>query len=389
MSDGDDFQLGSAQPAPKPAPEYPATTGYPAAPKAEPQPPEPIADVFIMNAPPADPASTNDMQNVGLDLAAAMNSNDQEPLHPVVLFGTANSGKTSLLLSLFSTLTTQASLETGLFLLPPLLGDSSPVGQKLHDEARHTFELKTQHFIDGQKIGKTNVDLPFFVPVEFRPKNRPPVRFAFMESNGEWYRPDKKGETLFKPLRRGIETFISRYEGGITFLYLVPYTQAYVDEQADNLEDSRQLSEASLAIAGVLKTYNSVRVAHRDRDNHLMLVSKWDAHNRGDPEQSAADAVDRSELEAFCNRRHSQALATFRGLGLRDDQIKLDAYCAGVIGQSGLLHPRHDYAVRLWTWLYKNALRERDHSPVSPFPEKPQPPAIWRFITSALDKITG
>lgn len=382
MDGSDDFQLGAAKPT------SPAAGPQDAVPPRPPVP-EAAAEIYMKNAPPPDPVTTDDMENVGLDLAAAMNANDQEPFHPVVLFGTANSGKTSLLLSLFSTLTTQSSLETGLFLLPPLLGGSSAVGQKLHDEARHTFELKTQHFIDGQKIGKTNVDLPFFIPVEFRPKGKQPVRFAFMESNGEWYRPDKKGETLFKPLRRGIETFISRYEGGITFLYLVPYTQAYIDEQADNAEDNRQVSEASLAISGVLKTYNAVRVTNRERDNHLMLVSKWDAHNKGDTEQSAADAVDRAELESYCNRRHGQALSTFRGMQLRADQTVLNAYCAGVIGQTGLLAPRHDYAVKLWTWLYKNALREIDHSPVSPFQEKPPAPAFWRMITSALDKIAG
>ena len=99
--------------------------------------------------------------------------------HPVVLFGTNFSGKTSLLLSLFATINSETELQTGLFLCDPILGSSNELGRTLHAEARHTFEVKTQAFKEGEKIPKTNVTLPFFVPVEFRPLDKPAIKFAF------------------------------------------------------------------------------------------------------------------------------------------------------------------------------------------------------------------
>ncbi len=373
-------------------PTAPAAATTPAAPQqndndmaAEPQAPQ---DAYLMNASvQSAPTDPGEYSNLGVDLASAMAG---EGIQPVVLFGTNNSGKTSLLLSLFSTLKTQSRLETGLFLSDPILATSSPIGQKLHQDARHTFQVKTQQFMDGVKIGKTNIDLPFFIPVEFRPKNKDPVRFAFLESNGEWYRPTRGGDTLFPQLKNAIEGFVSCFQGGILFIYLVPYTQSEVYRSAGGgVTDAREVEDASLAISGVLQAYNDIRASHRHQDRHMMLVSKWDAHEKGNADLADASSVDRAELEAFCDRRYNQALSTFRGMQLPAGQAMLNAYSSGIINENGLRRPCHDYPERLWTWLYRSALANRDAMPVSPFPEKPQPPALWRAITSVLDKLSS
>lgn len=356
-----------------------------------PSPPAPAGGDFAIKNPPTNPSPTDvgDLENLGVDLASAMAGEGLEGFQPVVIFGTNNSGKTSLLLSLFSTLLTQNRLETGLFLADPILGSSSPIGEKLHSEARHTFQMKTQHFMDGRKTQKTNIELPFFIPVEVRPKDRPAVRFAFLESNGEWYRPQRDGDSLFPKLKRAIETFVSCYQGGIIFLYLVPYTQAGVYDSADRRVDEREVADASLAISGVLQAYNDIRATDRGRDRHLMLVSKWDAHDKTETERSTADEVSKAEVEEFCEKRYRQAFSTFKGLQLPAGRFDVKPYSAGIINDVGLQQHRHDYSVRLWEWLYRGALENADLAPVSPFPAKPQKPAIVRLVTGLLDRISG
>lgn len=356
-----------------------------------PMPPPPTASMRK----PARQGGTDELNDLGASLSGGML---EKGYQPVVLFGTNNSGKTSLLLSLFASILSDTSLETGLFLADAILPTRKGVGAQLSEDARYTFEVNTQRFIEGERIEKTNVSLPFFVPVEFRPTGKAPVTFAFLESNGEWYRPDRETGTYFPKLRTEIETFISTYQGGIIFIYLVPYTQARLYTQDDQTDDQQEVTDASLAIAGVLRAYDRCRATNRGNDRHLMLVSKWDAASQTSLDRAADLEPERAEVEAFCVRRYGQALATFRGLQLGPDQLSLNAYCAGLISDRGRLHLRPEdeiraviqrYPLRLWTWLYRSALQNADLPAADPFPAPPQPPAIVRFVRGLLDRLIG
>ncbi len=343
-----------------------------------------------------------ELRRLGADLAQAVSEGGY---HPVVLFGTNFSGKTSLLLSLFSTIVSEPGLRTGLALCDSLLGSGSRLGRLLHEEADHTFSVKTQAFMEGEKIPKTAVAYPFFVPVEFRPEQGPDVRFAFLESNGEWYRPNRnatkassKREALFPALRTELEDFISTYQGAITFLYLVPYTQGEVYEDRDQKFDADEIQSASLAITGVLRAYDRVRANCRGEDQHLMLVTKWDARNPRDGDRAGSIEEDPEAVRDFCNRKYAQAVSTFQGVGLRPDQRHLNAYCSGIINERGLLQLRHDddvrtvvtsYPVKLWAYLYKNALVASDQAVRSPFPVPPPPPFLVQVWSRILEFVSG
>lgn len=350
------------------------------------------------------PATAYDrMDTLGSDLAKVM---QDEGYHPVVLFGTNNSGKTSLLMSLFATIATEPVLNAGLVLCDPILGTKRDIGRQLHKEAEHSFHIKTQAFIAGEKIPKTATPLPFFIPVEFRPPDgKPPVKFAFLESNGEWYRPlisDGRKlseiEQLYPDLKSEIESFISSFQNGITFIYTAPVTQGEVYGAAENSFDADELNYASLAIKGVLNTYDRIRANGRSSDRHLMLVTKWDAMSRGQADRAQGIEEDQAAVIEFCNRKYGQAIASFQGLNLQDEQRKLNAYCAGMINERGLLPLKSDdevrgviasYPVKMWTWLYENALRASGLELVKPFREPPKPSGFVRFLTSILDKISG
>lgn len=356
----------------------------------------------VNTAKPVDMGDFGNLSHLGADLARVLQDGGY---HPVVLFGTNNSGKTSILMSLFATIAAEPILDTGLALCDPILGSRSDVARLLHREAENTFHIKTQAFLAGEKIPKTSVALPFFVPVEFRPPNGPPVKFAFLESNGEWYRPLISDgsrladvERLYPELRSEIETFISGFQNGITFIYAAPVTQGEVYAAAENVYDTKELGYASLAIKGVLQSYDRIRANGRSQDRHLLLLTKWDALSVRSADRADSIPATHAEVLEFCHRKYGQALAAFQGLNLGPDQRNINAYCAGMINERGLLPLKHEdpvrgviasYPVRLWNYLYRNALIDIGETPVSPFREPPRKPALIRFMHELLDKISG
>ncbi|WP_425228378.1 hypothetical protein [Sphingomonas sp.] len=367
------------------------------------QPAGPATTRPVAAEPAPEPADPIDTRQLGATLAAAMQDGG---FHPVILFGTAASGKTSLLLSLFSTLIAEPRLEAGLVLCDPLLGARNTTGRQIHDQARHTFEVKTQAFLDRIKIPRTNIDLPFFIPVELRPADgKFAARFAFMESNGEFYRPERDSlrspggaSFLYKDLQEEIEEFIATYEGAITFLYLAPYTQSEVYADPDVQADLEELKSASQAIQGVLASYDRIRAGDRSHDFHLMLVTKWDAHAARSADHTIGIAEDREALDRFVQQRYPQALAALQAIKVAPDQRALNAYCSGIIDERGL-RPRsinddvladvQSYPIRLWTRLYGNALAAHGAVRVSPFPQPPQKHVLVRAFHRVLDLVSG
>jgi hypothetical protein len=337
------------------------------------------------------PYSPNDVEEAGLRLATRMEACGY---HPVVLFGTAASGKTSLLLSLFSLVRMTPELHAGLFPGDPILDIHTDYGKYTHDNALQFFGQKTQDFIEGRAAPKTVLQYPFFVPVSFRPDNKPEAKFAFMESNGEWYRPDRSNGRLFPVLRRQIEDFIKNYQGGITFIHLVPYTQrAVYSAVADRAGEASEIQDASIAISGALQAYDRIR-ANKQNDRHLMLVTKWDAHSP--PNVSKFDVLTCSpeEVVRFANENYAQALTTFRGIGLNDTQLFLNSYCSGIMNEMGVLQLRQNnelrapvmsYPIRLWEWLYRGALDASGQVYVEPFPAQPKA-RPWQAMMDAIGR---
>ncbi|HZG45232.1 MAG TPA: hypothetical protein VEZ41_03055 [Allosphingosinicella sp.] len=363
---------GSAAPIPTPAvPPHPSTA---------PAQPSPEAGEFS--------------PQLGVSLAQALES---ESYHPVILFGTSFSGKTSLLLSLFSSLKVNPSLDAGVTLCEPILGPNHPEGLVLHKEARRLFDNGTQAFIRGQPTQKTAFNHPFFVPVQLRAGDKPRRNFAFLESKGEWYqpRPLDAPEDLYPELKQSIESFITSFSGAITFIYLLPYTQRHLD--APGSEDMAEISSAQQAVVGVLDAYDRIRLAGRGADKHLMLVTKWDAHSRKSVDQAQDIVEDRGELGAFVNGRYPEAIKRLQDLAVRPDQRHLNAYSAGIIGQSGRLtapdpetqQALQGYPVRLWNLLYNNALAAAGEHPEPLFAPPPQPPAAVRMFHRVLDFVSG
>jgi hypothetical protein len=350
-------------------------------------------------AAPANPAVDTQVDRLGADLAQSLKENGY---HPIILFGTTASGKTSLLLSLFSTLKSEPRLQTDIRLCPNFLGPNQSLGPELHKKAKTLFENGTQAFIAGEKIPPTPVELPFFIPVEVQPKGKPPQKFAFLESAGEFYQTTRKQaerflerEDLYKPLNDQIESSLSRYDRSVSFLYLAPYThgEVYDDSGSGFVEEERHSS--SLAIGRVIETYERLRYDYRDIDNHLMLVTKWDARSKLNKNSVESIRENRKELINFCLEYYGQAMTSYQSL---PGKPQINAYSSGKIGKTGLQKQSYgsdtrrvlmSYPVKLWSWLYENAQRELSQRPASLFPLPPKQPLPIRFWNRVLEYMSG
>ncbi len=194
-----------------------------------------------------------------------------------------------------------------------------------------------------------------------------------------------------------MEAFLTAFEGAISFLYLVPYTQAQVYEETDKQADADEVESASLAIKGVLEAYSRKRNGFSSIDQHFMLVTKWDAYVDTVPSGQASDSFgDRQAIEQFVKRRYSQAYSRFRSL-ISPERASLNAYCAGKMDQHGLrpAGPEEEkdavaaFPRKLWKWIYSNALVAADGERASPFPDPPAVSPIVRAWRGLLDAISG
>lgn len=282
--------------------------------------------------------------------------------HPVIIFGTSSSGKSSLLGSLLACFQIDATHEIGISLGESLMPHDSPDGERANQYASALYYRSVQEYIGGQGGQATKTGFPFFVPVVIRPKNRDPIKFALMESDGEWYKPKPDSDRYFQQLKKEIESILVHYEKGISFIYLAPYTQAISRGNSVAMDKERaELKDADLALVGVFDAYQRKRKDKQD-DAHMLLVTKWDESKLDEATLiDVLDSPDPGTVEAFVNEKYSQGFAAFKGLSLGGDQRSLMQYCAGLFEGREIRKPPGDlipillrYPHTIWNWLYAN-----------------------------------
>jgi hypothetical protein len=354
-------------------------------------PPEPVAPAATINA---DSNAAVGLEPL-LQLASQLKALD---FHPVVIVGNSFSGKTSLITSLLAALKLEADWEVGANLKDPVLPQNTDIGRKQHEDATRIFNKVVQEFIAGKGAEKTQTTYPFFIPISLRSgRLGQTLNVAFLESNGEAYTPRMDSDRFFADLQEVTETFIRDFQGGISFIYVLPYTQVNVRGLNEDLaDDPNRLRLAEHAIVGVLQAYDTIRM-DKSKDRHLLLVSKWDAHleKKKIEEQITIGEVlldTHSDIRPFLRATYPQALASFNALSVDQPQRQITNYCSGLMTgrkvQPTGADPEISQAIRshqkkLWSWIWSSA----SGYTVSPFPE-PVPPSpidrFFRWLTSWL-----
>jgi hypothetical protein len=301
-----------------------------------------------------------DASNLGKEIAENM---DELGYHPVVIFGSSFSGKSSLLGSLLAYFQVDTSKEVGISLGEPLVPSYSSHGKQAMAFAEAFYYRSVQEFIGGQAHAATKITFPFFIPIIIRPKGKDEMKFAFMESVGEWYKPQKNSDRFFQALKFEVDGILRHYQKSISFIHIAPFTQSNIrDGEISQDHERSEINDASLAIVGALDSYNKIRT-FKSYDNHMFLVTKWDAYT--DQGLELIDVLanpDLNKVEEFATEKYTQGLAAFKGLPLSSSQKSIMQYCSGMISGRAIIKPSKEltpilyrYPQTMWNWLYKNA----------------------------------
>jgi hypothetical protein len=300
-----------------------------------------------------------DLTKVGQKIAEVMEELDY---HPVIIFGSSNSGKSSLLGSLLSYFQIDTTHGIGIYLGDSLIPTSTPHGKWAYSEAESFFYKSIQEFLDGTAHAATKSRHPFFIPIKINPPNLPEIKFAFMESNGEWYKPQKDTGRYFPELKEEINAILKHYQRGISFIHLAPYTQinAWVEDQNDTQLNKEEINDASLALVGALNSYEQLRVFKSD-DAHMFLITKWDASAKQNV-QDQLQNVDVANVEAVANNLYTKGFAAFNNLSIELNQKNIMQYSSGIISGRSIIKSSPNlkpilnrYPQTMWNWLYGNA----------------------------------
>lgn len=336
--------------------------------------------------------TTGEMSDTRLGREIAEKLQEQN-YHPVVIFGSANSGKSSLLGSLLSYF--QMDLKgIGIYLGDPIIPKSTPQGEWMFDQAESFFNKSVHEFLDGNAHDATQTMHPFFIPVRVVPPNLPEIKFAFMESNGEWYKPQKETNRYFPELRAEINAILKHYQNGISFIHLAPCTQINAWEENTHLsgQNSQEIHDADLALVGALNSYVQLR-SHKENDSHVFLITKWDAHPKSKKSTSEhLRFVDPGDVEDIAKTLYTRGFVAFNNLNINSNQKNLMQYCSGIISGREIIKATPElqsilnrYPQTMWSWLYGNATinnadirRRLEIIQKSPPPKK----SIFDFINS-------
>lgn len=302
---------------------------------------------------------------VGRLIAEQMESHEY---HPVVIFGSANAGKSVLLGSLFSYLQIDAHAAIGIQLGEPFLPNTDDFGRKSYELAETFFYRDVQEFLNGTAHAATASPFPFFIPIRIIPKNKPEIKIAFMESRGEWYKPEPDSGRYFPIMKAEINSVLTHYQRGISFIHIAPYTQTKT--WAEGIDDpgveKTEINNANLALVGAFNAYEKTR-AFKEEDSHLFLMTKWDAHQRNNGHSSLENTltnVDPQDFEAILKKLYLKGYTSFNNINIDIKQKSQMQYCAGIMSGREIIQANEDvreilkrYPQTLWNWLYANATR--------------------------------
>jgi hypothetical protein len=280
--------------------------------------------------------------------------------HPVLLFGTRASGKSSLLASLFYYLQSDpdspAFSVRGEWIVPT----DSVYGQAVADAATRFLNHVIDGFYDGKAAPRTEDEHPFYIPIVLRPNNgQAEIKFAFLESRGEWYQINRDSKDLFPALRDEVSDIYQNFPNPISVLLIAPYVmgEAYSDTQQPEWS-KKEMKDSDTALVGALQAYQMAR-QHRELDKHLFILTKWDAHTRSIVDKEFVKPQ-RGKVSHLIYERFPKSWTLFQTMQVEEAQSM--QYSAGVMsGDARVQTPHHlrpimnRFPQMLWGWLYANA----------------------------------
>lgn len=275
--------------------------------------------------------------------------------HPVIIFGSRVSGKSTFLMSLVQCANNseRVSLKPG----ESVLDRTNPRYASVNDAADQFLKRDALAFGMGKSVPRTEFTQPFFIPVDIQRTDATiPTKIAFLEGRGELYEADIAGNSP-RPqpeLPEEVKDILRRYPESITIIYVAPFCRGGPNEES-------RISDASLD--GLMSAY----LEHRDakaHDNHLFLLTMWDLHARPMADDPAFSAVESATVDEVVERLYRQAWMRFCSMPLDAKYRRFYMqYSSGFIVDDVVEIPpkRHRdtfdrYPRTVWNWIYGNAV---------------------------------
>ena len=379
------------------APERPSGFGGRGSANTAPQPKPTLPKPTIDDLAPS-PTPTRLIEPTPSQLREMVSHLELRRIHPVLIFGTLLSGKSTMLQSMLAYLSVDAEAGVQATEGAPIVPADFPEAQQRIKDGSAFFQRSPQEFLRNRVAVKTNKPAPFFVPVDLAPHRHAAARngrvsLAFLESMGEWYLPEtykNKGDDsarLFQPFKPEIEAILRHYGAGLSVIFVGPIAtignrMRSADEvTADEPTISARTAGANgddvpvigrdpvhdLALLGSLRQYLELR-PDKSRDNHLFLTSMWDLLPAQHANQPVRTDVDREEMVDLLKQHYPQSWALFsQMMGLRPGARTFMPYSAsrfvgGVpVRQQDAHQAVFDRFNRiLWDWIYGNARQSLD-----------------------------
>ena len=292
--------------------------------------------------------------DIGLGKSLLMQS-----FHPVLIFGTRATGKTTFLTSMLAFFRSMPKLGVTVTLGQQL--SESEAGALAHESAEKLFHLQVNSFINGTAPELNQDAFPFFVPLELRKlKLKSIIKIALMESSGELWDVKKHKNQVLK-LRAEIIDIYKNYTKPLSVIMMVPYAMRDGYTGADNsLEEKAEFQTSDASLLQTLQIYQQNRRAGI-KDQFYFVLTKWDMHTQ---EITTQEFVRPSEelVSDMVEKRFPQAYNFFRAMSHGQGGAKCLPYSAGLIGGTTILEIPHKlrplllaFPHRLWRWIYSNA----------------------------------
>lgn len=319
------------------------------------------------------------LQTAGLSsLGATLFGNG---FHPVLIFGTRATGKTTFLTSMLSFFTSMP--DAGVTVT---LGDQisqTEVGAQAHESAEKLFHVQVSDYLSGTAPAVTQDAFPFFVPLELRKAGETAItKIALMESSGElWQAGNYKNNVL--SLRDEILDIYRSYPGPLSVMIVVPYamSEAYTGEDTRE-KDLYEFRRSDASLLQALQIYQRNRPTG-NRDQFYFVLTKWDMHTQ----QIASEEFinpDGSLVSSLIEERFPRAFNYFKSMS-SEHRSRYTVYSAGLIGGTRVLQVPvsmmpvlQEFPYRLWRWIYANATGGEDLYGVQ---QRPRGGRIRNFFT--------
>jgi hypothetical protein len=300
----------------------------------------------------------------------------EEKIHPVLIFGTSLSGKTLMILSLLQYAKHNARADMTIRLGDPVFPPKFLWAVDRYGDAEQFYNNLTAEFARGDRPPSTQKVAPFFIPINIEVAGKT-YKLAFLEGMGEWYERD---ETGYKQFKQEIVLLLSGLAAPMSVIFVAPTR----NEATRN--DRIFWSSPHDCLANCVEQYDKHRLV-RDRDNLLLLLSKWDALR--DPGRIDSHFSDASIAEVLSDIRDWpniwQQFANLKG-----PNRALTPYSASWINPGGQIvrdiryQPIFDKFNRtLWNWLFGNVTAVRGILYDDVQPPKPRAPSFYQSLVKA------